>query len=273
MWGLRGVLVATCLALCAGAQAAPSAELWPRWQANVPEAERSIDHGAWQALLDRYLAPANDGVTRFDYAAVSDADAVALHGYLESLAAAPISNCARDEQLPYWINLYNALTVRVILEHYPVDDIRDIDTSPGFFSNGPWGQVLLSIEGEEISLDDIEHRILRPIWRDPRLHYVLNCASVGCPQLNPEAFTRDNAARLLDESARAFINHPRGVAVGARGLTLSRLYDWYGEDFGEDEAGILAHIATFAAPPLADALAGAPEIRDYDYDWRLNDVR
>ena len=136
MWGLRGVLVATCLALCAGAQAAPSAELWPRWQANVPEAERSIDHGAWQALLDRYLAPANDGVTRFDYAAVSDADAVALHGYLESLAAAPISNCARDEQLPYWINLYNALTVRVILEHYPVDDIRDIDTSPGFFSNG-----------------------------------------------------------------------------------------------------------------------------------------
>ena len=96
---------------------------------------------------------------------------------------------------------------------------------------------------------------------------------MGCPQLNPEAFTRDNAARLLDESARAFINHPRGVAVGARGLTLSSLYDWYGEDFGEDEAGILAHIATFAAPPLADALAGAPEIRDYDYDWRLNDVR
>jgi hypothetical protein len=214
-----------------------------------------------------------DGVNRFDYAAVSDADAGALYGYLESLAAAPISDCARDEQLPYWINLYNALTVRVILEHYPVDDIRDIDTSPGFFSNGPWGQVLLSIEGEEISLDDIEHRILRPIWRDARLHYVLNCASIGCPQLDAEAFRRDNTARLLDESARAFINHSRGVAVGDRGLTLSSLYDWYGEDFGEDEAGILAHIATFAAPPLAAALASGPEIRGYDYDWRLNDAR
>ncbi|MDP6953789.1 MAG: DUF547 domain-containing protein [Alphaproteobacteria bacterium] len=259
--------------LGASAQAAPSAELWDRWLAEAPDSERSIDHGPWQVLLDRYLVPADDGVNRFDYAAVGETDVGALHGYLDALATTPISDCARDEQLPYWINLYNALTVRVILEHYPVDGIRDIDTSPGFFSDGPWGQVLLSIEGEEISLDDIEHRILRPIWQDPRLHYVLNCASVGCPQLNAEAFTRANAERLLDESARAFVNHSRGVAIGRRGLTLSSLYDWYGDDFGEDEAGILAHIADYAAPPLAEALASGAEVYDYDYDWRLNDVR
>ena len=104
---------------------------------------------------------------------------------------------SRDEQLAYWINLYNALTVKVILDHYPVKSILDIDISPGWFSIGPWGKKLVAVEGVEISLDDIEHRILRPIWRDPRIHYALNCAAVGCPNLLREAFTGATAEVLL----------------------------------------------------------------------------
>ena len=163
--------------------------------------------------------------------------------------------------------------MRVVLDHYPVESILDIDISPGFFSKGPWQRKLFTVEGEALSLDDIEHTILRPIWHDPRLHYALNCASIGCPELNPVAFTADNAERLLDESARAYINHPRGVEVTARGLQLSKIYSWYRDDFGADEADLLAHLRAFAEPALAAALDANTRIRGYEYDWRLNDVR
>ena len=111
--------------------------------------------------------------------------------------------------MPYWINLYNAFTVHLILEHYPQDSIVDIRY--GFFDFGPWDEKLLQIEDEEVSLNDIEHRILRPIWKDPRLHYALNCASLGCPNLQPESFYPGNVESLLNSRARDYINHPRGL--------------------------------------------------------------
>ncbi len=101
------------------------------------------------------------------------------------LAATSADRLRRAEQFPFWINLYNALTVKVVLDHYPVEIIRDIDISPGLFADGPWGKKLVTVEGEALSLDDIEHRILRPIWKDPRLHYVLNCAALGVPIFSP----------------------------------------------------------------------------------------
>ena len=271
----RAIIAAAALTICAAqaAAAAPDAELWERWLAHDPGSATVVDHAPWGALLGRYLHVADDGVNRFDYAAVSADDRAALAAYVDSLATTAVSGCPRNEQLAYWINLYNALTVQVVLEHYPVDSIRDIDISPGFFSDGPWGRALVTVESEDLSLDDIEHRVLRPIWKDPRIHYALNCASIGCPELAREPFTGDNAERMLDERARAFINHPRGVAVSERGLRLSSLYDWYDEDFGGDEAGVLAHIANYAEPPLAEALAASPSVTGYGYDWRLNDAR
>ena len=99
------------------------------------------------------------------------------------LSGVAIGGYAPDEQRAFWINLYHALTVRVILSHYPVSGIREIDISPGLFARGPWDRKLIPVEGVELTLNDIEHRILRPIWRDPRVHYALNCASLGCPDL------------------------------------------------------------------------------------------
>lgn len=271
----RTIIAAAALTICVAqaATAAPDAELWERWLAHDPGSSTVVDHTPWGELLSHYLRAADDGVNRFDYAAVSADDRAALAAYLDSLAATAVSGCPRNEQLAYWINLYNALTVQVVLEHYPVDSIRDIDISPGFFSDGPWGRTLVTVESEDLSLDDIEHRVLRPIWKDPRIHYALNCASIGCPELADEPFTGDSAERMLDERARAFINHPRGVAVSERGVRLSSLYDWYDDDFGNDEAGILAHIAIYAEPPLAEALAASPSVIGYGYDWRLNDAR
>lgn len=254
------------------ASAAPSAELWPRWQAHDPASTRTLDHSAWTAFLRRYVKTGG-GVNTVDYAAVSAADRDALEGYVRALEGTAVSRLARAEQLPYWINLYNALTVRVVLDHYPVDSIREIDISPGLFADGPWGKKLARVEGEQLSLDDIEHRILRPIWRDPRLHYAVNCAAAGCPDLQPRAFTAPNADGMLAAAAHDYVNNPRGVAFIDGKLHVSSIYKWYAEDFGGTEDGVIAHLAKHAGPALRARLEHARGITGYRYDWSLNDAR
>lgn len=174
--------------------------------------------------------------------------------------------------MAYWINLYNALTMQVVLEHYPVDSIRDIDISPGWFSDGPWGAKLVGVEGEQLTLDDIEHRILRPIWQDPRIHYAVNCAAVGCPNLQPEPYEGETVDEQLDRAARAYVNHPRGATVTGGDLVVSSIYAWYEEDFGGSEQGVIDHLTAFAEPPLDRMLADFSAIDDDRYDWSLNDA-
>ena len=158
----------------------------------------------------------------------------------------------------------------MIVDHFPVRTIRDIDISPGLFANGPWGAELVSVEGEPLSLDDIEHRILRPIWRDPRIHYAVNCAAIGCPNLNPVAFTADNTEQILDKAAVAYVNDPRGARFDDGDLIVSSIYSWFEEDFGSSEAGVIAHLKRYARPPLSDQLSGRRDYSDHDYDWKLN---
>ncbi len=166
--------------------------------------------------------------------------------------------------------LYNALTVKVVLDHYPVDGIRDIDFSPGLFADGPWDKKLVEIEGEDVSLNDIEHRILRPIWRDPRIHYAVNCASIGCPNLQPTAFTAANTDALLAAAAQAYVNHPRGARVEGGKLIVSSIYVWFQEDFGGNDAGVISHLRRYADPGLRSRLSRIERIGDHFYDWSLN---
>jgi len=255
-------------------QAAPDADLWPDWQAHDPQSSVEIDHGDWQAVLDRYVTQHEPGVTSFDYGAASrDGGTGMVAGYVDAMTKVNVDALNRDQQFAYWVNLYNALTVKVVLDHYPVDSIRDIDISPGLFSSGPWGKKLITVEGRTLSLDDIEHRILRPIWRDARIHYVVNCASIGCPALAPEAFDADKLEAQLDQAARDFINHPRAVRFDADGgLVLSSLYDWYRDDFGKSDAEFIAHLRKFAGPEMTKTLGDITEldIAGYEYDWALN---
>jgi len=123
-----------------------------------------------------------------------------------------------------------------------------------------------------MSLDDIEHETMRPTFRDPRVHYAVNCASIGCPNIWPRAWRAATLDRALDEAAAAFVNHPRGVAVLPDGrLRVSSIFTWFREDFGGDEAGVLAHLRRHAAPALAGRLQGATIAGDA-YDWALNDA-
>lgn len=269
---IRSALLAAALCLWAGlAAAAPKAELWPRWQTHDPQSTRTVDHSAWDRFLRTYVVTGHpSGVNRVRYAAVTPADRANLRAYLDRLEATPVGRLNRAEQKAFWINLYNALTVWVVLENYPVESIRDIRS--GWFRPGPWDRKLVAVEGVDLTLNDIEHRILRPIFRDNRVHYAVNCASIGCPNLRPEAFTADNTEALLDRAAREYVNHPRGARLEGDRLVLSSIYDWFQEDFGGSEAGVLAHLTRYARPELARALKGFRGTIDYAYDWSLNDA-
>ena len=255
------------------AQAASKAELWPRWQTHDPASQRRIDHGAWDRFLKQNVVVQHpSGINRVRYQLVNPDDQRALKSYLQTLQALAISNYNRSEQKAYWINLYNALTVDLIISRFPVESIRDINISPGLLARGPWGAKLLAIEGEKLSLDDIGHRILRPIWRDPRVHYALTSASLGCPNLQPTAYTSENIDALLEQGAREFVNYPRGVAIQNGKLQVSSIYVWFQEDFGRGAADLLEHWQEYAAPALADALEKYQGGLAHDYDWRLNGV-
>jgi len=249
---------------------APKADLWERWEKHDAASTATIDHSEWSRFLAKYVYPDTTGVNLVTYIDVTDEDRKSLQAYLNALQAAPISTYNRAEQEAYWLNLYNAVTVEVILDHFPVKGIRDIDISPGFFSDGPWGKDLVTVEGEDLSLNDIEHRILRPIWGDPRVHYAVNCASIGCPNLLPIAFTAASLDSMKSEAARAYVNHPRGVTIEGETATISKIYLWFSQDFGETPDAIKAHLMLYADPALAAALKGVKEI-EYAYDWALND--
>ncbi|MCY3594511.1 MAG: DUF547 domain-containing protein [Bacteroidetes bacterium] len=233
----------------------------------------TIDHSDWQAILDTYLVTDDpSGIHLFDYQALQEntADRQRLNQYLEQLQELDPRQYARDVQMAYWINLYNAVTIRVVVDAYPVESIMQINNEEKP-NSGPWKDIHATVAGIPLTLDNIEHDILRPIWQDNRIHYAVNCASLGCPNLASQAFTAANLEQLLDENAKEFVNHLRAVELldEAFGVTSS-LYFWYMEDFGDSEAGVLAHLQKYADEDLAEQLKGFEGSLDHEYDWRLN---
>ena len=265
--GAALLVVAPTIAL-----AAPTSALLDFWNASDETNAETIDHSAWQSLLTTYLSSHPSGVSRFDYAALkaNAEDAAKLVGYLAHLQAHDPRAYARAEQKAYWINFYNALTVQVVVNAYPVDSIRDIHES-WIPLSGPWDDVHATVAGQELTLNHIEHGILRPIWGDNRIHYAANCASYGCPNQSATVFTAANTEALLDAAARAYINHPRGVGfVDDDFLMISSIYDWYVEDFGNSQETVFAHLMQYAEAGLAARLKDFAGSVDYEYDWSLN---
>ena len=238
-----------------------------KWETAGISAE-TIDHSAWDQLLAKHVKVSKDGVNRLDYAALKQRDASTLTRYLSALQAVDIGKYPKDEQFAFWVNLYNAATVDVIAKNYPLKSIKDI----GLLGQGPWKDKILKVSGKDLSLDDIEHGILRPIWKDVRIHYAVNCASIGCPNLAIRAYTADRLEPMLEEAARAYVNHPRGFARVDGRLTASSIFDWYADDWG-GEAGVLAHARKYASVKTKAILGSATEIDSHDYNWSLNDTK
>ncbi len=258
-------------------KAAAAAPLWIERQF-VPDTElidpifaeyddasvKVMDHQVWTTFLERRLAADDNGINRIDYGGATATERRLLQSYIEMLETIDVTALPRNEQLAFWINLYNAATVKLILDHYPTDSIRDI--------SAPWKTPVATVNGVELTLNDIEHGIIRPVFKDPRIHYGVNCAALGCPNLRGEAYEGASVYTALDEQARKFINHPRGVRIDDDKLIVSKIFGWFREDFGDTEENILDHIRQFADAPLLRVLEGRTDIDRYKYDWTLNDA-
>ncbi|USD62230.1 DUF547 domain-containing protein [Vibrio sp. SCSIO 43140] len=254
------VLSLVFLMFTTSAFAAPKSELWSYWDKSNDSNTQSVSHQAWQSFLDRYLVTEGEN-TLVRYVRVSPNDKQALKTYISDLARIDPRQLNRAEQYAYWVNLYNAITVDLILDEYPVKSITKLG---GLFSFGPWGDEVITITGQALTLNDIEHRILRPIWNDSRTHYAVNCASLGCPNLQTQAFTANNTEALLESAANAFVNSSKGASISGNTITLSSIYEWFEADFVQD-GGALKHMAKYR-PDLANFDG---KIK-YDYDWDLN---
>ena len=248
-----------------------SDDIWAIYDQN---STYSVDHSFFDYFLSRYVVTDRNGLNRVCYASVSSSDRSGLCGYLNELQSVDVRTLNRDEQLAYWLNLYNARVLAVILEHYPVRSIRQIK-SKFLDLLGPFDDELICVLGEKLTLNDVESGIIRPIWKDPRVHYALNCASYGCPNLRKQAWRAENLSADLDRAAYQFINSNRSVRVGPFGffVRVSKIYKWYAEDFGGSDEAVLRHLCRYANAKTRRKLRRAKTINSYFYDWSLNDAK
>jgi hypothetical protein len=233
-----------------------------------PAGQGRVDHSAYDALLKAFVKPDAKGYNRVDYRGVKS-QLGALRAYLAGLQAENPVSLSRNEAHAYWINLYNAKTLEIVAEAYPVTSIKKINLGGSFlFGSGPWKAKVMTVNGTELSLDDVEHEIVRALFNDPMSHYGLNCASYSCPNLATRAFTGANVDALLRDNAVDYVNHPRGVAVDNGRIRASKIYSWYAGDFG-GKGRLKDHWMSLAEPQKAARIASA-SISGYDYDWSIN---
>jgi hypothetical protein len=223
---------------------------------NLPVAQSADtppSHAEWDSLLSNYVA--DNGLV--DYAGFQK-DRTRLEEYLISLGNhIPGKNWTRQEQLAYFINLYNAATVQLILEHFPVESIKDISR--------PWGREFIQVGGDRLSLGAVEHRILRKLG-DPRIHFAINCASYSCPKLLPFAFTADALETQLELATRGFINDPERNSISPEKAAISRIFKWYRKDFTSNQTSLIDYINSYLTNPIPEDTP----VSFLSYDWSLN---
>ena len=239
------------------------------WQQHDESSTASIDHQAWQEILEEYLIDDDaSGINLVDYESLAEESLTELDSYLNAMAAIEIEQYNRLEQFAYWVNLYNAITVHLVAKNYPVESIKDISDS--IMPLGPWDDVVIEVAGRPLTLNDIEHQILRSIWQDYRVHFAVNCASLACPNLRRQAFTANNTEALLNQSADEYIQHARGFEIIGEKLMLSSNFDWYQEDFGVYEKEMLLTVGRHLSLKQKTALKAFFGEIEYRYDWSLN---
>jgi hypothetical protein len=225
-------------------------------------------HPAWEALLRKHVVLLDGGkASQMNYSAIA-AERAAVREYLQSLSRvgeAEFNGWSSAEQVAFLINAYNAYTVEKILTRYP--DIRSIWDFGKVFGN-PFRDEFFTLLGARMSLDGIEHGILRKRYREPRIHYAVNCASIGCPMLREEAYVAARLDEQLEQQARRFLSDRTRNRFRDGRLEVSKIFDWYKEDFEPREEYFARYAGVLGMPPGA-----SPRLVFLDYDWALNDSR
>lgn len=242
--------------------------------ANVPAERRipveRIEHSAWNMLLQKYVDA--NGLVDYTSWKAAKADTQALDAYLTHLSSAAMDRkSSRESQLAFWINAYNAVTVKGILREYPTTSIRNHTAK--VYGYNIWKDLQLTVAGQAYSLDAIEHQVLRKMG-EPRIHFAIVCASIGCPRLLNEAYVSKRLDEQLTANTRAFFADSAKFSVDQRtgGIQVSPILKWFAEDFGADTAAQLKTISPYlpdSARPLTES--GRARVNYLDYDWGLND--
>lgn len=250
----------------------PEAKALKFWNDYEPESIMQVNHGQWQELLTKYLDDQHpSGINRFDYALVNASDRQALKSYLDYLQLLEPRQLNEQEAKAYWLNLYNAVLVDDIIDAYqssPIDSVRELRA--GRFRPWPWTRDAVELLLQKLSLSDIEHNIIRPIFKDSRVHFVLAKGSLGGGSLLKTAFNGDNNEELLAQAEKDYLNHPRGVLVDGSGVAkLSSIFEWYAADFANNQNELIAYISEHVSEDVKASLLLVKQLQ-YDYDWSLN---
>ena len=223
-------------------------------------------HAEWDFILKKYV---HEGKVDYNKIISSPSDLKRLNNYLITLGNTEVSLLTRDERLAFWINAYNAFTVKMILNHYPLKSIKDI--------KDPWKQKLWYAGNEKLSLDDIENIKLRKEFKEPRIHFAIVCASIGCPELYPEAFEKDKIEQMLNLITRNFFAERRNFQLKTSGtkltVYLNSIFKWFKSDFGKDDKQIVEFIIPYLQKQDRDLINVSDDvtIKYLNYDWSLND--
>jgi hypothetical protein len=224
----------------------------------------AVDHSSYDKLLKKYVSA--KGLVNYKGLKANQQE---LNSYLDLLSkSAPAASWSKADQMAFWINAYNAYTIRLVLDHYPVSSIKDIGSKIKIpFVTTPWAIKFFSIGGEKMSLDNIEHGILRKKYNDPRIHFALVCASMSCPSLRPEAYTAAKLESQLDDQARDFLNNPAKNKISAASAQLSKYFDWYKGDWEKNGQSVEKWVNKYSTTKI-DAKT---KVSYLDYNWSLNE--
>jgi hypothetical protein len=221
----------------------------------------TVDHSIYATLLEKYVKKG-----QVDYRGFKSEEAK-LDQYLKVLEKTDSDNLSRNEQFAFYVNAYNAWTIKLILKGYPgVKSIKDL----GNIFKSPWKKKICRVDEDVITLDDIEHNILRPRFKDPRVHFAINCAALSCPQLISKPYRGDTLDRQLDHSVRAFINNPQRNYLEDNTLYISKIFKWFSEDFHDDVVGFFLKYAQGDLKKQLEESKGKIKVKYLDYDWSLN---
>lgn len=229
-------------------------------------AEEAPSHALWDSLLKVHVKPSG----MVDYQGFIK-DSVILNDYLSALSnsAPDPKKWSENERLAYWINAYNAFTIQIVIRHYPIDGIKDIASGLNIpFVSTTWDIKFITIGGEKINLNRIEHGIIRKEFDEPRIHFAVNCASISCPVLLDEAYVADKLDDQLDKQSQQFINDSsRNDVKSAQEASVSKLFTWFSGDFKDEDRTVVDFINQYSKVKLnKDA-----SLSYLDYDWSLND--
>ena len=221
----------------------------------------AVDHSIFAELLGRYV---HNGQVNYDGFQLEEDK---LDRYLAVLEAVDPQTLSKNEKFAYYANAYNAWTVKVILSKYPkIGSIKEL----GIFNTGPWKKKIVRLNGQVLSLDNIEHDIMRPQFKDPRVHFAINCAAYSCPPLRSEPYIGSRLDAQLDDATKAFINNPGRNYLQGDTLYVSKIFKWFAEDFNDDPYSFVLQYAEGRFKSELVARGAGVKVKYLPYDWSLN---